>query len=347
MGQCMGTSAAASGGDVQTSKGTFESRYTIGDELGKGATATVYRATENKTKQMVAIKCIKRDRFSEADTASLLKEVEFLREIKHDHITRMIEFHEDPSTYFLVCEMYEGGELFDRISAKTVYNEKEARDLIKIFLDILIHLSNHKIAHRDLKPENLLLKTKESDHEIVLIDFGFADRCEGRNLTQQCGTPNYVAPEIVANKSYGVEVDMWSAGVIFYILLGGYPPFYTNNNDQSEVFNLILHAKYKFHPEWWEPVSEDAKDLISKILVANPDDRLTPTQAFRHKWFLDDDLALMSHHLESSLDQFRKWNAKRKLKAAVHGIIAANRLKNALESLKGAAAQVEKERALE
>lgn len=165
-----------------------------------------------------------------------------------------------------------------------------------------------------------------------MIDFGFAEKCDGRNLTQQCGTPNYVAPEVIEKKPYGVEVDMWSAGVIFYILLGGYPPFYSLNGDQQELFEAIVHARYEFHDEWWAPITPQAKDLIAKMLVTDPDQRLTPLQAFRHEWFLNDDTTLMNHHLEKSLAQMKSWNAKRKFKGAVKAVILTNRLASMIKS---------------
>lgn len=131
---------------------------------------------------------------------------------------------------------------------------------------------------------------------------------------------SYVAPEVIEKRPYGLEVDMWSAGVIVYILLGGYPPFYSLNNDQQELFEGIVNARYEFHEEWWSPISDQAKDLIAKMLVVDPDKRLTPLQAFRHEWFLKDDTTLMNHHLEKSLGQLKAWNAKRKFKGAVKAV---------------------------
>jgi serine/threonine protein kinase len=170
------------------------------------------------------VKVIDKLKFSKREQEALANEVTFLRKCNHNNIIRFHNFFdEEPEKCYLVLELVTGGELFDRISAKTVYSEKDARDLIQTLLDILVHLEEHKIAHRDLKPENLLLKNHTSDSDIVLIDFGFAANCNGRELKDQCGTPNYVAPEILSKRSYGCEVDLWSAGVIAYIILGGYP----------------------------------------------------------------------------------------------------------------------------
>merc|ERR1712196_76301 len=138
-------------------------------------------------------------------------------------------------------EIVEGGELFDRIQAKTTYNEKEARSTILLLLDALAHIHDHKIAHRDLKPENLLLKSKRNDTELKIADFGFAVVTDGDNLNQMCGTPGYVAPEILLGKNYGMAVDIWAAGVILYILLGGYPPFYADTDEQ--MYKDIIKGK--------------------------------------------------------------------------------------------------------
>lgn len=143
-------------------------------------------------------------------------------------------------------------------ATQTFYNEKEARDLVFILLSAVKYLHDRNIVHRDLKPENVLLTSKKDDAEIKLADFGFAERVTSMNsLTTQCGTPGYVAPEILKNDKYGKPVDMWSIGVITYILLGGYPPFHDEN--QRNLFSKIKRGKYEFHAEYWSAVSDEAK----------------------------------------------------------------------------------------
>ncbi|KAJ1402431.1 kinase-like domain-containing protein, partial [Ochromonadaceae sp. CCMP2298] len=143
--------------------------------------------------------------------------------LHHRSVVRSFDFIETPtSRFYVVMEQVQGGELFDRILKKKHYTEKEARDLVVVLVG---HCHDNRIAHRDLKPENLLMTSKEDDADLKLVDFGFAARCEGNSLTNQCGTPAYVAPEIVRKQPHGVGVDMWSFGVILYILLCGYPPF--------------------------------------------------------------------------------------------------------------------------
>ena len=176
----------------------------------------------------------------------LKREVEILSSINHKNVIQCYDFFEDKtnSTYWMLLEIVEGGELFDRIQAKTTYNEREARSTINLLLHALAHIHDHKIAHRDLKPENLLLKSKHNDTELKIADFGFAVKTDGDNLNQMCGTPGYVAPEILLGKNYGMAVDIWAAGVILYILLGGYPPFYADTDEQ--MYKDIIKGKFKF-----------------------------------------------------------------------------------------------------
>jgi calcium/calmodulin-dependent protein kinase I len=162
----------------------------------------------------------------------------------------------------------EGGELFDRIVKKAFYNEKEARDLVFILLKAIKYLHDKGIVHRDLKPENLLLKSKDNDAEVTLADFGFATYSKGDDITNQCGTPGYIAPEILKCVPYGKTVDMWSFGVILYILLGGYPPFHDEN--QRALFKKIIKGDYEFHHDYWSGVSDEAKQLIQGLLTVDP-----------------------------------------------------------------------------
>jgi calcium/calmodulin-dependent protein kinase I len=164
-----------------------------------------------------AVKCVNRKKLSEEDEAALLDEVSILMEMKHLHIIRLYDFFTEPSTYYLVMEQMSGGELFDRIVAKAYYNEKEARDTCKILLEAVGYMHHNHVAHRDLKPENLLLLSNDDDSTVKIADFGFAKKVhEECSLTTQCGTPGYVAPEILEGTPYDYRADMWSVGVILY-----------------------------------------------------------------------------------------------------------------------------------
>lgn len=210
-----------------------------------------------------------------------------------------------------------GGELFDRIVSKSFYNEKEARDVCKILFEAIGYCHSKSVAHRDLKPENLLLQAEDNDSAIKIADFGFAKKVLTPNsLTTQCGTPGYVAPEILEGVAYDTKSDMWSLGVIVYILLGGYPPFIEQN--QRELFRKIRKGQYEFHHEYWGSVSKDAKNLISSLLTVDPAKRLSAAEALNHKWVTADAKKLAEQDLGVNLAEFKKYNARRKFKGAVN-----------------------------
>ena len=212
-----------------------------------------------------------------------------------------------------------GGELFDRIVSKSFYNEKEARDVCTILFEAIGYCHSKSVAHRDLKPENLLLQSEDNDSAIKIADFGFAKRVLTPNsLTTQCGTPGYVAPEILEGVAYDTKSDMWSLGVIIYILLGGYPPFIEQN--QRELFRKIRKGQYEFHEEYWGGVSKDAKDLISSLLTVDPAKRISAKEALEHKWMLTDGKKLAAQDLGTNLAEFKKYNARRKFKGAVNAV---------------------------
>jgi len=232
---------------------------------------------------------------------------------------------EEKEYYYLITEQMRGGELFDRIVQKSYYNEKEARDVCMILFEAIGHCHNLKIAHRDLKPENLLLSDEDNDSNIKIADFGFAKKVVTPNsLTTQCGTPGYVAPEILEGIAYDTKSDMWSMGVIVYILLGGYPPFIEQN--QRELFRKIRKGQYEFHEEYWSAVSADAKDLIASLLTVDPAKRLSAEGAKKHKWMAVDGAVLANQDLGTNLSEMKKYNAKRKFKAAVNAVILTNKM---------------------
>jgi serine/threonine protein kinase len=178
---------------------------------------------------------------------------------------------------------------------------------------------------RDLKPENLLMTSEDDDADIKVVDFGFAIEADGFSIDQQCGTPGYIAPEILENQKYGKPVDMWAFGVILYILLGGYPPFH--DNDQKKLFKKILRGAYQFHPEYWTEISSEAKDLIRGLLTLDPHDRLTVDQALNHPWVRATDSKLMAKSLDANLAELKKFQAAKKFKAGIKAVIAMNKLR--------------------
>lgn len=232
---------------------------------------------------------------------------------------------------YIVMELMSGGELFDRIIAKEHYSEKEAVDVFKQIVAAIQHCHSMDIVHRDLKPENLLFASTAEDAPLKLADFGLAVLLKPNEFGHAaCGTPGYVAPEVLAvklkgnTKGYGREVDMWSVGVILYILLCGFPPFYHENN--SALFALICKAEYSFPSPYWDDVSASAKDLISKLLVIDPVQRLTADQALQHPWVcgVPEEKSLIYFK-----DQMKAFNARMRMRKAIRAVQFMNRLKRA------------------
>lgn len=304
----------------------FAQLYKIKGVLGTGAFSTVREGSHySNPGHKFAIKVILRSKLTAEDEAALIDEVKILRELRHCNIIRLYDFFGETTTYHMVMELMSGGELFDRIVTKAFYNEKEARDAVRILLGAVSYCHSQSVAHRDLKPENLLLRSADNDHEVKIADFGFAKKVlKPKSLVTQCGTPGYVAPEILEGTPYDTQADMWSVGVILYILLGGYPPFMDAN--QRELFRKIRHADYEFHNEYWDAVSLEAKGLIASLLVVNPDHRLNAPQALHHKWMLKTDEDLSGASLEKNLDELKNFNAKRQFKSCVSAVMAMNKM---------------------
>eukprot|EP00977_Amphora_coffeiformis_P012882 scaffold3271_cov181-Amphora_coffeaeformis.AAC.9 len=248
---------------------------------------------------------------------AVFHELAVLKSAKHPKIMAVIDFFEEDDAFYLVMELMEGGDVFDRILSLQRYTEKDARDLVRFLLETVLHIHSKGIAHRDLKPQNLLLKSKENNADIKVADFGFACRVHTpQSLTTRCGTPTYVAPEILKNIPYDQSGDMWSVGVIIYVLLVGYPPFADNN--QSVLFQKIRVGDYTFHPEEWKGISEDAKDLIKHLLVVDPLQRWTARQALESNWLKKEDKDL-NKELTASLEAIKR--SKRKFKNVAKTII--------------------------
>jgi len=316
----------------------FKSRYTLGDDLGSGAYSVVKSASSKVGNHKVAVKIVTRKNLDKEDEKGLRQEVEILKAMKHSNIVQCYDFFEEPDKFYVVLEYLEGGELFDRIVKKVSYNEKEARDTVFLVISAIKYCHDRNVVHRDLKPENLLLKTKTDDFDIKIADFGFAIQTKDSGLQTQCGTPNYIAPEILEKKPYGKPVDMWSIGVITYILLGGYPPFY--NDNQSKLFAIIKKGQYEFHKNYWGNISNEAKDFIRGLLTLDASKRLSANEALAHPWLSPDLISsLAKRNLDSNLAELKKYNAQRKFKGAAKAIMAVNKMKNLTTSIKKAAAE--------
>jgi len=314
-------------------KSEVKKNYTIGDQLGSGNFAVVKKAKREKPAGDegipvdVAIKII--DKAKVEDMNDIQREIEIMSAVNHPNVIKLYEIYDEPKKMHLVMELVTGGELFDRIVARGNYTEKDAASLMKTLCDALAFLHEKKIVHRDLKPENLLYSSPAEDAIIKVADFGLARVVSGKDMMKTaCGTPGYVAPEILKNNGYDSgAVDVWSAGVILYILLCGFPPFY--EEELPQLFDQILHARYDFPSPWWDNISKEAKSLVNEMLTINPKKRITAEEVKSHAWILSEN----DNDLKSTQTALRKYNASRKLKKAALGIMAQNKLSKALEGL--------------
>ncbi|KAG6798454.1 calcium/calmodulin-dependent protein kinase type 1 isoform X1 [Apis mellifera caucasica] len=261
---------------------SVEDKYILKELLGTGAFSEV-RLAESREKpgQMFAVKIIDKKALKGKED-SLENEIRVLRRLTHPNIVQLLETFEDKHKVYLVMELVTGGELFDRIVEKGSYTEKDASGLIRQVLEAVDYMHDQGVVHRDLKPENLLYYNPDEDSKIMISDFGLSKMEDSGIMATACGTPGYVAPEVLAQKPYGKAVDVWSIGVISYILLCGYPPFYDEND--ANLFAQILKGEFEFDSPYWDDISDSAKDFIHKLMCVNVEERYSCKQALAHPW---------------------------------------------------------------
>merc|ERR1719183_1943237 len=218
------------------------------------------------------------------DEIGVEQEVTIMGKINHPGIVKLREVFDTKHKFYMVLELMLGGELFDRIVEKEKYTENEAVGVAISVCSALQYCHDRGIVHRDLKPENLLYSTKDDDATVKIADFGLAKLLSEESLMMHtaCGTPGYVAPEVLCGGGYTEAVDMWSMGVIIYILLCGFPPFYEENN--AALFATIKACSFDYPSPYWDVVSPEARDLINHLLVKEPSRRLNASQVLKHKW---------------------------------------------------------------
>lgn len=273
-------------GDVNTD-------YEIGEVIGTGNFSQVHTATHRETGEKVAIKVIEK---GSIDESRLETEIEILKRVEHPSIIQLKGIYESSNKLYLVMELVTGGELFDKIVEIGSYSEGTARSMVRQIVKAVKYLHENGIAHRDLKPTNLLLKSPEGN-DIKIADFGLSKILGPDTMMQTaCGTPIYVAPEVLKGEGYGEEVDLWSVGVIMYIMLCGFPPFYDDGDNMGQLFEQIMEGDFDFPDPYWTDISDAAQDLIENLLVVEVEDRYTADQALAHEWLtgeedLDADLS--------------------------------------------------------
>jgi len=266
-----------------TSRNTIEARYEIGKIIGDGNFAVVRESRLRNTESEYAMKIIDKSKLKGKEDM-IENEIAIMKNCHHPNIVRLIEEFETSSEIYLVLEYVKGGDLFDAITESVKFTERDAANMVADLCEALGFLHSKNIIHRDLKPENLLVsRNKDGSMTLKLADFGLAMEVTEPIYTV-CGTPTYVAPEILAETGYGLEVDMWAAGVITYILLCGFPPFRSVERDQEELFEVIQLGDYEFLSPYWDSISDAAKDLIQRLLVVDTKRRYTAEQVLAHPW---------------------------------------------------------------
>ncbi|XP_035855991.1 serine/threonine-protein kinase DCLK2 isoform X2 [Sander lucioperca] len=262
-------------------------KYKVGKVIGDGNFAVVKECVERSTGKEFALKIIDKAKCTGKEHL-IENEVAVLRKVKHPNIIMLIEEVDTPSELYLVMELVKGGDLFDAITSSAKYTERDAGVMVYNLAGALKYLHSTNIVHRDIKPENLLVfEYPDGTKSLKLGDFGLATVVEGPLYTV-CGTPTYVAPEIISESGYGLKVDIWAAGVITYILLCGFPPFRSESNLQEDLFEQILMGQLDFPSPYWDNITDSAKELIGKMLQVNAEARYTAQDILSHPWVTDD-----------------------------------------------------------
>ncbi|ESK84761.1 calcium calmodulin dependent protein [Moniliophthora roreri MCA 2997] len=313
---------------------TVPCQYRTGKTLGSGTYAIVKEAIHIKTGKYYACKVINK-KLMEGREYMVRNEIAVLKRISsgYPNIVTLHDYFETAHNLYLCFDLCTGGELFDRICAKGNYYEADAADLVRIIMRAVKYIHNAGIVHRDLKPENLLFRTPAEDADIMIADFGLSRIMEEEKfsmLTEICGTPGYMAPEIFKKTGHGKPVDIWAMGVITYFLLAGYTPF--DRDSQQAEMEAIIAGDYKFEPiEYWANVSETARDFVRECLTIDPASRPTAEEALSHKWLADS----QPHFVPDPDTQgptdllphvMKAFNAKKLWRKAAFSIRAVNRM---------------------
>ncbi|CAM8986963.1 unnamed protein product [Rhodiola kirilowii] len=308
--------------------------YTLGKELGRGQFGVTYLCTENATGDKYACKSIsKRKLITKSDKEDVKREIQILQHLSGQ--PNIVEFkgaYEDKLSVHVVMELCAGGELFDRIIAKGTYSERAAAAMCRAIVNV-VHVCHYMgVMHRDLKPENFLLSSKREDALLKATDFGLSVFIEeGKVYRDIVGSAYYVAPEVL-NRKYGKEIDIWSAGIILYILLSGVPPFWAETD--KGIFDAILEGNIDFESKPWPSITNSAKDLVLKMLTKDPKERITPAQVLEHPWIKEGGDASDAPIDGAVLSRMKQFRAMNKLKKMALKVIAENLSRDEIKGLK-------------
>ncbi|XP_078522919.1 calcium/calmodulin-dependent protein kinase type II subunit beta isoform X9 [Lissotriton helveticus] len=311
----------------------FTDEYQLYEEIGKGAFSVVRRCVKLCTGHEYAAKIINTKKLSARDHQKLEREARICRLLKHSNIVRLHDSISEEGFHYLIFDLVTGGELFEDIVAREYYSEADASHCIQQILEAVLHCHQMGVVHRDLKPENLLLASKCKGAAVKLADFGLAIEVQGEQQAWFgfAGTPGYLSPEVLRKEAYGKPVDIWACGVILYILLVGYPPFW--DEDQHKLYQQIKAGAYDFPSPEWDTVTPEAKNLINQMLTINPAKRITAHEALKHPWVCQRSTVASMMHRQETVECLKKFNARRKLKGAILTTMLATRNFSAAKSL--------------
>jgi len=303
----------------------FTNDYIIQKSLRSGSFGVVSITEHKKTNEKFAVKAINRKKLNERDELATFREINIMKDlIDVNNVVKLVDVYISPSTFYIVQTLANGGDVFDRLAKRNSYSEMDARALSLELMKTMKELHKRKICHRDMKPENILLRSLDDDSSILLADFGFAKYVPDDGLKTRCGTPAFVAPEIINKRSYSTGADMWSVGCLIYMLIGGYPPF--QDTTHRGLFRKIRGSNFTFHSTHWRNVSLQSKQLITQLLTVDPEERLEASKSLSMPWFRQRDDELSIRDLSSSIGGFKKFNAGRSFKSAVNKVIAVNEI---------------------
>ncbi|UMM30127.1 hypothetical protein L5515_012138 [Caenorhabditis briggsae] len=302
----------------------FSDNYDVKEELGKGAFSVVRRCVHKTTGLEFAAKIINTKKLSARDFQKLEREARICRKLQHPNIVRLHDSIQEESFHYLVFDLVTGGELFEDIVAREFYSEADASHCIQQILESIAYCHSNGVVHRDLKPENLLLASKAKGAAVKLADFGLAIEVNDSEAWHGfAGTPGYLSPEVLKKDPYSKPVDIWACGVILYILLVGYPPFW--DEDQHRLYAQIKAGAYDYPSPEWDTVTPEAKSLIDSMLTVNPKKRITADQALKVPWICNRERVASAIHRQDTVDCLKKFNARRKLKGAILTTMIATR----------------------
>jgi len=300
---------------VGEKKSKITQDYEFIKEIGSGAFSKVYKARHKLSKALRCVKKLSKKDLSEEEKTKLVEEVAVLRSLDHPNIVKVLEFYQNEKYFFIVTEYLEGGELFDRIMECQSFTETAAVDVMEQLLSAVLYLHRASIIHRDLKPENIIFETKDPNSKIKVIDFGTSCAFEkGAKLKKKLGTPYYIAPEVL-KRNYDEKCDVWSSGVIMYILLCGYPPF--NGPNDKIIFQRVLEGKFAFPEEDWNGISKLAKELITRMLTYDPSKRVATGDSLQHAWFKKHEGQKSAPNKNNILNNLKNFRSDTKLQKAV------------------------------